>query len=188
MFFRVFFLALPFTITAIIKTKQSFDNLLMGYVWFEQSQFKTCNELKRHSNTCQRTIWHLPRQFHSHTLKIPKSQGKRESSQVQQLKNINPNITFFPLRILSYLVSQRLRRLNLTTSAAVASSSSPLVTPSWSQVAVGLSQELRDGVAKSFKVCSNGYFQMLHVISYSKSKVVKQSLFVSATKMPRLHG
>lgn len=84
---------------------------------------------------------------------------------------------------MSYLVSQRLLRLNGTTSASVAPSSSPLASPSWSEVPVGLSQELRDGVAKSFKVGSNDCFQNLHVIYYSKSKVPKQSLFVSVTTM-----
>lgn len=44
---------------------------------------------------------------------------------------------------------------------------------------VGFSQELRDGVAKSFKVRSKDYFQNLHAINYNKSKLAKQSLFVS---------
>ena len=88
---------------------------------------------------------------------------------------------------MSHLVSQRLLRLNRTTSVSVApSSSSPLVSPSCSEVPVGLSQELRDGVAKSFKVGSNDCFQNLHVIYYSKSKVAKQSLFLSVTTMLRL--
>ena len=72
---------------------------------------------------------------------------------------------------MSYLVSQRLLRLNRTTSASLAPSSSPLASPSWSAVPLGLSQELRDGVAKSFKEGSNDCFQNLHIIYYSKSKV-----------------
>jgi len=90
---------------------------------------------------------------------------------------------FFSQRIMSYLVSQRLLRLNRTTSASVAPSSSPLASPSWSEAPVELPQELRDGVAKSFKVGSNDCFQNLHVIYYRKSKVAKQSLFVLVTTM-----
>lgn len=188
--------SLPFTMTQNIPSKLNrvFNNFrhILTTFWWVQFGF-TSNNL-RHATSGVNTatlLWHLPRQLYPHTFRIPNSQGKRDPFKgLRRTSKINPkpcreavevhvNCNFFPQRILSYLVSQRLLRLNRTTSAAVASSSSLLASPAWSQVPVGFSQELRDGVAKSFKVRSKDYFQNLHAINYNKSKLAKQSLFVS---------